>query len=111
MTTPARLINQTESVMNSTEQILLGVLKFKSLQQGVGGDIVDHLLASDPAQADQITRNVCARIPLELSQRLDSYTDLIGLNKREIINLALVDFLDKAEALMTEYDAWPKSAE
>lgn len=97
--------------MQTKERILLGVLKFKSLNHGITGDLVDRVLESDPEKADQITRNVCARIPLELSQRLDSYTEVLDLNKREIINLALVDFLDKAEALMDEYDAWPTAAE
>lgn len=96
--------------MNSTEKILLGVLKFKALHQGsANGDLVDQILEQHPEQADQITRNVCARIPLELSQRLEAYTDLVGLNKREIINLALIDFLDKCEAVMNEYDAWPSA--
>ena len=110
MTKPIEaIINTPETIMKPNEEILLGVLKFKHRRSGVGGDLVDQLLDQDPAHADTITRNVCARIPLELSKRLESYTILLDMNKREIINNALVAYLDQAEALMTEYDAWPET--
>ena len=33
---------------------------------------------------------------------------LLDLNKREIITLAIRDFLEKADQTLTEFDAWPK---
>jgi hypothetical protein len=112
MTTPIKaIINKPVIIMKPNEKILLGVLKFKNLQAGITGDIVDHLLEQDPAHADTITRNVCARIPLPLSERLENFTVFLDMNKREIINAALIAYLDQAEALMTEYDAWPEAAE
>ena len=110
MITPIEaIINTPETIMKPNEEILLGVLKFKHMNSGIRGDIIDQLLEQDPAHADTITRNVCARIPLSLSQRLENFTVFLDMNKREIINNALIAYLDQAEALMTEYDAWPET--
>ena len=38
---------------------------------------------------------------------MEGFGSLLDLNKREIITMALRDFLDKAKSLVDEYDAWP----
>jgi hypothetical protein len=96
--------------MNSRETLILNVLKFKQLHQGSGNqDLVDHLLEQNPDQADEITRNVCARIPLSLFDDLNNFCGVLDMNKREIITLALNDFFDKARAVMDEFDAHPEA--
>ena len=88
------------------ETLIFNVLKFKRAHQHTGNqDIVDHLLDENPEKADEITRNVCARISLPMSQDLDGYCAMLGMTKREIIQLALSDFFDKARAIMDEFDA------
>ena len=57
-----------------------------------GGDLVDHLLEQDPEQADTLTKNVCARVPLQLAKDMETLGGMLDLNKREIITLALNDF-------------------
>lgn len=110
MTTPPEIINQRIFIMNSREKLILQVLKFKQLHQGSGNqDFVDQLLDQNPEQADEITRNVCARIPLALFNDLNNYCSLLEMNKREIITLALNDFFDKAQAVMDEFDAHPEA--
>ena len=39
---------------------------------------------------------------------MEALSGLLDLNKREMITLALIDFLDKAKATLDEFDAWPK---
>ena len=66
---------------------------------------------ANPEQADAITKNVCARIPKLLAERMEEIGSLLDLNKREMITLALNDFLAKAVATIEEFDAWPKDEE
>lgn len=106
MRSPPTIIKQTFKIMNSREILVLNVLKFKQMHEGSGNqDFVDHLLEQNPEKADEITRNVCARIPLPLFDDLNSFCSILGMNKREVITLALNDFFDKARAVMDEFDA------
>lgn len=112
MTLRAILINNLDLIMNTREILILKALQFKQMyQQGHSldsGDLVDRLLDSDPAKADELTKNVCARIPLELAKDMEAIGGLLNLNKREIITLALNDFLDKAKATLEEFEALPE---
>lgn len=98
--------------MNTREILILHALQFKQLNDESGhGDMVDHLFAQDPDRADELTKNVCARIPLKLAEEMESVGGLLSLNKREIITLAIRDLLDKAKAIVKEFDAFPESEE
>ena len=93
--------------MNTRETLILKALDFKNVHTGASIDgLVDQLLAQNPDQADAITKNVCARIPLTLAEEMEELGGLIGLNKREIITMAIVDFLEKAKGVMDEFNAW-----
>lgn len=108
MTMRANIINQLKDIMNSRETLILKALEFKHVHSGASIDgLVDHLLAQNPDQADSITKNVCARIPVALAEEMEQLGGLIGLNKRQIITMAIVDFLEKANGVMNEFDAWP----
>lgn len=94
--------------MNTRETLILKALEFKNVHTGSSiGGLVDQLLAQNPDQADAITKNVCARIPVALADEMEQIGGLIGLNKREIITMAIVDFLEKAQGVMDEFNAWP----
>jgi hypothetical protein len=95
--------------MNTRETLILHALQFKQLNDGSGhADIVDHLLTENPERADELTKNVCARIPLVLANEMEQLGGLLNLNKREIITLAIHDFLDKARDVLEEFDAMPE---
>ena len=94
--------------MNTRETQILKTLQAKALQSGADNGFIDVLLSQNPEQADQLTKNVCARIPIELARDMEGLGALLDLNKREIITLAIRDFLEKAEQTLTEFDAWPK---
>ena len=94
--------------MDTRETLILKALEFKNVHTGSSiGGLVDQLLAQNPDQADAITKNVCARIPVALAEEMEQIGGLIGLNKREIITMAIVDFLEKAQGVMDEFNAWP----
>ena len=96
--------------MNTRETLILKALQFKELHtsgSNMTGDLVDHILEQNPEKADELTKNVCARIPLQLAQEMEAVGGMLSLNKREIITMALHDFLDKAKAVVDEFDALP----
>ena len=98
--------------MNTRETLILKTLSWKQTLTGSGGgELLDHLLNENQEKADEITKNVCARIPLQLAQEMETLGNMLDLNKREIITMALIDFLDKARDTLTEFKAWPDDVE
>lgn len=105
------IITNRKQIMNTREILILKALQFKQLHttgSNFNGDLVDALLESDPSRADELTKNVCARVPMELAKDMEVVGGMLNLNKREIITLALNDFLDKAKATLDEFDALPE---
>ena len=97
--------------MNTRETLVFKTLAWKQTLTGSGADLVDHLLDQDQEKADELTKNVCARVPLQLAQDMEAVGGMLDLNKREIITMALNDFLDKARDTLTEFKAWPDDVE
>ena len=96
--------------MNTRETLILHTLQFKQLHDGSGNqDLLDHLLVEHPERADELTKNVCARIPLSLAEEMESIGEILSLNKRELITLAIRDLLDKAKLVIDEFDALSES--
>jgi hypothetical protein len=102
--------------MNTREILVFKTLAWKqTLTTGglgsLNADLVDRALDENPEQADALTQNVCARVPLQLAQDMEAVGGMLDLNKREIITMALNDFLDKARDTITEFKAWPDDVE
>ena len=98
--------------MNTRETLVLKTLLWKQTLTGAGhGDLVDQFLADQPGTADELTKNICARVPLQLAKEMELVGGMLDLNKREIITLAVNDFLDKARQTLTEFKAWPDDVE
>ena len=102
--------------MNTREILVFKTLAWKqTLTTGglgsLNADLVDRALDENPEQADALTKNVCARVPVQLAQDMEAVGGMLDLNKREIITMALNDFLDKARDTITEFKAWPDDVE
>ena len=98
--------------MNTRETLVLKTLLWKQTLGGTGhAGLVDHFLEENPEKADEMTENVCARIPLQMAKDMEAVGGMLDLNKREIITMALNDFLDKARDTLTEFKAWPDDVE
>lgn len=98
--------------MNTRETLILKTLQCKALHNSAdNADFIDAIFEKNPEQAEALTKNVCARIPLALADEMEFLGGLLGLNKRELITLAVRDFLEQAVATLTEFDAWPKGEE
>ena len=50
-------------------------------------------------------RNVCAKLHPDFVDRLDSVISLLGMSKRDFIEIALIDALDRCEKTLHDVDA------
>lgn len=95
--------------MNTRETLILKALECKKLHNGSDNDLfVNAIFDKNPEIAEAMTKNVCARLPIGLVEDMEGLSGLLDLNKREMITMALIDFLEKAKATLDEFDAWPK---
>jgi hypothetical protein len=94
--------------MNSREKLLLQALKLKELTtQGVtgDGDLVGQLVEQDEVKAKM--KNLCAYISPALFDEVNQVGELLNLSKRQIVEMAVIDFLAKAWEVVHEIGALP----
>lgn len=51
-------------------------------------------------------RNVCAKLTVELAERVDNAANLMGISKRLFIERALLEAIDQVHAAMDEVNAY-----
>lgn len=90
--------------MNLDETIRLQALKAKQMHtQGADVDLVDHFLTTSPSVPEQM-RNICALISVPLFERVENTCKSLDLSKRRFVELALIEALDRAAAIVDEVD-------
>ena len=91
----------------------LGSLTFDDLERmvesGSLGKEVDGVFV--PAKGiEEISpiplRNVCAKLSVQLVERLDNALGILDISKRQFIELALVEALDKVDKVLEDVDAF-----
>lgn len=87
-----------ESKRNEFEEFVL--YKALSHKYDDSGFILDKLLDEGLASGDITIRNVCAKVPSTLVDRLDEVCGFLHVSKREFVERALVDALDRASSVM-----------
>lgn len=88
--------------MNFDEVIQLQVLKLKAVTHGRHGRIIDSIL--DQGEVPGI-RQLCAKVPQQIHDRLDTVTNILDMSKREFVEAALVDALERAEQTISRSGA------
>lgn len=90
--------------MNSSDTIRLQVLKLKQQISGTGlnGTFLDVVLAQNPEATAKAMRNICALISPELFDKVEQLCKNLELSKREVVEMALIDFMEKANKIMDE---------
>jgi butyrate kinase len=68
------------------------------VSQSDGGQLLDMLLRNAPE--DSQVKNVCAKLSVELSDKVDAVVDLLGISKRRFLEAAIIDAVDKAHQIM-----------
>lgn len=51
-------------------------------------------------------RNVCAKLSVQLVERLDNALGILDISKRQFIELALIEALDKVDQVLEDVDAF-----
>lgn len=96
--------------------------KFDSLGSSTLGDLESRiesgsLLKSDDGQTVRRTsleeafpqlriKNVCAKLSGDLVDRLDNSLSILGMSKRDFIEMALVEALDRVDQELADIDAF-----
>lgn len=78
-------------------------LDFKFSQQNI--DLTEAVLASGTDSPIPL-RNVCAKMTIELSDRIDSTAACLGISKRVFIERALIEAMDQVDAMLVEVGAF-----
>ena len=96
--------------MRTDETVLLQVLKFKQLNtrgHSLGHDLLGRMIEDQPEVKEKM-RNICAFISPELFEKIESLSNFLELSKREIVEMALLDFVEKANKIVEEVDPFSK---
>lgn len=83
------------------ELLLYKALNYKQVRTGV--NLIDHI-ENGNITANIELKNVCAKVSPELAEDLDKTCHLLGISKRRFVEAAIVEALNKAEAIMSEVD-------
>lgn len=93
--------------MTTEETLTLQALKFKASHSGKG-PLLEAALKSAPAD---ITRNICALISVPLFEEVESLCSLLDLSKREFVEMALIDLVQKTKQVIDKVQPWPQEEE
>lgn len=92
--------------MNPSEIIQLHALKLKNMHHrgntGGGGDVIEWVAQQNPEAVKAELRNICALITPGLFSDVENLCNLLDLSKREFVEMALLEFVDKANAIVRE---------
>lgn len=93
--------------MRTDDTLRLQALKLKELNtRGHSGfDLVEHMLNENPEFAKEKMRNICAFISPELFSNVEGVCSLLNLSKRQVVEMALIDLVGKANQIIEETDA------
>ena len=101
--------------MNTIDTLTLKALELKQSLSGASNlDLIDHLIAKNPDATKESMRNICAFISKELFAQVEEVCSTLSLSKRQLIEMALIDIIDKSKEIMTRHDVFEgidKSAE
>lgn len=88
--------------MKTDELLTLKALQLKSSIYGgtSGSDLVDSVLSKNPEIAKEAMRNICAFISPELFQKVEIVCANLEMSKRQVVELALIDFMEKVDSIM-----------
>jgi len=67
-------------------------------------DLTEAVLASGDEPLP--LRNVCAKLTVELAERIDNTAAVLGITKRLFIERALIEAMDQVDAMLDQVGAW-----
>ena len=80
----------------------LSALHFK-LSSVTGSDfLLERAIEDDNTASDLKLKNVCAKLSVQLSDRIDNTVNILDISKRRFIEAAIIAALDEADRVMEE---------
>ena len=92
-----------ENTINHFDQFI----QYKALdfKFGSSGAVLLDAVLRDPEQAEKLPlKNVCAKLHVDLVKRLDETVNTLQMSKREFIEYAIIEALNRADVIMDEVD-------
>lgn len=83
-----------------TELLTHRALHFKLSSNNV--DLLERVIDEDTN--DSRLKNVCAKLSVQLSDRIDNTVNILEISKRRFIEAAIIAALDEADRVMEEVD-------
>lgn len=91
----------------------VGLMTLDDIQRQIDAGSLGHAVdgvfvpAKDLEEITSIPlRNVCAKLSVPLVERLDKALDVLDISKRQFIELALIEALDKVDQVLVDVDAF-----
>lgn len=85
-----------------TELLTYRALHFK-LSSVTGSDfLLERAIEDDNTASDLKLKNVCAKLSVQLSDRIDNTVNILDISKRRFIEAAIIAALDEADRVMEE---------
>jgi len=69
-----------------------------------GGSLLLDSAIEQDKRGDLPLKNVCAKLHVSLSDRLDKTVNTLSISKREFIEYAIIEALDRTDQIMEEVD-------
>jgi hypothetical protein len=108
MTFVFNLMNQQ---MNTIQTLQFKALSLKAtIDNQFGSDLVDHFIDKNPEEIKKAMRNICAFISPELFERVEVMCSNLSISKRQVVEMALNDFMEKADKVIDDIDPFANVA-
>ena len=65
-------------------------------------EFIDYLDQTGQADEMPVIKNVCAKVPVWLSDEIDGIVSLLGISKRRFLEAAFIDALDRANKVIDD---------
>ncbi len=91
--------------MNTTDKLTLKALQLKqTFHGGDNGRLLDMVI--DQVTNKQDLRNICAFIHKDLFAQVEQVCSNLDLSKREFVEMAIIDFIEKADEIMERHNVF-----
>jgi len=91
--------------VNPSEIIQLHALKLKHMHHrgnSGGVDLIEWAAQQNPEAVKAELRNICALINPSLFSEVENLCNVLELSKRQFVEMALIEFVEKANAIVRE---------
>ena len=87
--------------MRSPLDLLLTERSLRVVRFAGHSDLIDSILEQSLPESSPAIKNMCAKVSVQLLNRLDETCNLLDISKRKFIEIAVIEALIKADEIMS----------